>query len=94
MHALGNYQGIDVKMVDPQEIKHLHPLINTDGLVGGIYQRSDGSIDPTGKIHKIQRFFIPLPVSAYFTVLDQNKEIYHSTCVFRCFSTKWDVFIS
>ena len=49
MHALGNYQGIDVKMVDPQEIKHLHPLINTDGLVGGIYQGSDGSIDPTGK---------------------------------------------
>ena len=71
MHALGNYQGIDVKMVDPEEIKKIHPLINTDGLVGGIYQGSDGSIDPTG-----------------------NKEIYRSTCVFRCFSTKWDVFIS
>ena len=35
-------------MVDTQEIKYLHPLINTDGLLGGVYVGSDGSIDPTG----------------------------------------------
>ena len=56
MHALGNYQGIDIKMVDPEEIKQLHPLINTDGLVGGIYQGSDGSIDPTGKYTRLKDF--------------------------------------
>ena len=35
-------------MVDPQEIKYIHPLIKTDGLVGGVYVASDGSIDPSG----------------------------------------------
>jgi glycine/D-amino acid oxidase-like deaminating enzyme len=40
--------GWDCKIVDPQEIKYLHPLIKTEGLVGGIYSLTDGSVDPTG----------------------------------------------
>ena len=46
--SLGKYMSWDCKMVDTQEIKYLHPLINTDGLLGGVYVGSDGSIDPTG----------------------------------------------
>ncbi len=46
--TLGKFMSWDSKIVDPQEIKYLHPLINTDGLAGGIYVPSDGSIDPTG----------------------------------------------
>ena len=47
--SLGKYMNWQTKMVDPQEIKYIHPLINTDGIVGGVYVPTDGSIDPTGK---------------------------------------------
>ena len=46
--SLGKYMDWECKIVDPQEIKYLHPLINTDGIVGGVYVPTDGSIDPTG----------------------------------------------
>ena len=48
--SLGKYYDWECKIVDPQEIKYLHPLINTDGIVGGVYVPTDGSIDPTGKL--------------------------------------------
>ena len=47
--SLGKYMDWQCKIVDPQEIKYIHPLLNTDGIVGGVYVPTDGSIDPTGK---------------------------------------------
>ncbi len=48
INALGRYMDWDCRIVDPGEIKDLHPMINTKNLVGGLYAESDGSIDPTG----------------------------------------------
>lgn len=31
----------------PDEIAELHPLVDTTGLLGGIYNTGDGHIDPT-----------------------------------------------
>lgn len=42
--------GWDCKIVDPQEIKYLHPLINTEPLAGGVYVPSDGCVDPSGTL--------------------------------------------
>ena len=46
--SLGNVMDWDCKIVDTKEIKELHPLLQTEDLVGGLYCPSDGSIDPTG----------------------------------------------
>ena len=46
--SLGNVMDWDCKIVDTKEIKELHPLIQTEDLVGGLYCPTDGSIDPTG----------------------------------------------
>lgn len=35
-------------MVTPQEIREIHPFLNTDMVIGGIYASNDGSVDPTG----------------------------------------------
>ena len=37
-------------MVTPEEIKVIHPLLNTDKILGGLYVPADGSVDPTGKM--------------------------------------------
>jgi dimethylglycine dehydrogenase len=38
--------GLDVSYVSPEEIEKLHPFINTDGLLGGLYWPDDGDVDP------------------------------------------------
>lgn len=47
-HSLKDLMSWDCRMVASDEIKYLHPLIKTDGLVGGIYSPSEGSVDPNG----------------------------------------------
>lgn len=38
--------GLNVEMLTPGEIDKLHPLINTEGLLGGLYHPDDGDVDP------------------------------------------------
>uniref|UniRef100_A0A6A7GBP2 Dimethylglycine dehydrogenase n=1 Tax=Hirondellea gigas TaxID=1518452 RepID=A0A6A7GBP2_9CRUS len=33
--------------ISPEQISELHPLVNLDGVVGGIYNKVDGHIDPS-----------------------------------------------
>lgn len=40
--------GLDVEVISPERIKELHPLINTDGILGGLYHPYDGDVDPNG----------------------------------------------
>ena len=49
-NSLASVMNWDCRMVDVNEIKELHPLVDTEGLglIGGLYCPSDGSIDPTG----------------------------------------------
>ena len=46
--ALSAYLGTGVRMVGLDEIQEIHPLLNLDGIVGGMYCDTDGSVDPTG----------------------------------------------
>ena len=38
--------GIQSELVGPQEMKKIFPLINTDGVAGGLYHPNDGHVDP------------------------------------------------
>ena len=50
------------RMIDPEEMKELHPLIDISGIQAGVYTPNDGDIDPTtltnalARIAKVCRF--------------------------------------
>ncbi|XP_077988471.1 dimethylglycine dehydrogenase, mitochondrial-like [Glandiceps talaboti] len=47
MHRHGSFIGkIPQRLIWPDEIKKLHPLINTDKILAGLYMEGDGHIDP------------------------------------------------
>jgi len=47
-HARARYMGFDFEMLDLADIRRLNPLVNTDGLFGGMYDPLDGHVDPAG----------------------------------------------
>ena len=49
--AKHRYMGLDTEIVSPEEIKTLSPIINTDGVIGGLYDPLDGHLDPSGTTH-------------------------------------------
>ena len=38
--------GLNVEVIGPDRMKELHPLMNVDGLVGGLWHPDDGDVDP------------------------------------------------
>ncbi|PRZ49591.1 GcvT family protein [Tritonibacter scottomollicae] len=44
--AMGRYQGMDIKILTPEEVKELYPFIETHDLTGALYDPNDGGIDP------------------------------------------------
>ena len=49
MCTLSKYVKNESRMVSPNEIKEIHPLLKTEEILGGLYVPADGSVDPTGK---------------------------------------------
>ena len=47
-YSMNRCLGLDVQKVSPQEIAELHPLMNVEGLMGGLYWPDDGDVDPSG----------------------------------------------
>ncbi len=45
-YSMNRCLGLDVSYVTPDEIKKLHPLIDTTGLLGGLFWPDDGDVDP------------------------------------------------
>jgi len=48
---VGRIAGHRFDMISPEEIRTLHPLAQTDGLIGGIYEPLDGHVDPSQATH-------------------------------------------
>ena len=44
--GMGQYQGIDVEIISPDEIKARYPFIETHDIKGALYDPTDGDIDP------------------------------------------------
>ncbi len=45
----------DVRLIGVDEIKHHCPILNTDGILGGLYAEREGHIDPSGVVHAYAR---------------------------------------
>jgi dimethylglycine dehydrogenase len=45
-YSMNRCLGLDVSYVTPEEIGKMHPFINTEGLLGGLYWPDDGDVDP------------------------------------------------
>ena len=43
---MGRYQGMDLKILTPDQIKDYYPFLETHDLVGALYDPNDGDIDP------------------------------------------------
>lgn len=52
LSEMGKYYGIDSTIVTPAEMLDIHPLLNVDDVIGGVYSPSDGTIDPTGVVNQ------------------------------------------
>jgi dimethylglycine dehydrogenase len=46
-YSMNRCLGLDVHRVTPEEIARLHPLMNVEGLKGGLFWPSDGDVDPS-----------------------------------------------
>ncbi|MFZ0613829.1 MAG: FAD-dependent oxidoreductase [Desulfobacterales bacterium] len=48
IYSMNRCLGLDVNWVTPEQIKEMHPLMNTAGIIGGLYWPDDGDVDPNG----------------------------------------------
>lgn len=53
--AKHRYMGLDTHIVTPAEIAEIAPIVNLDGIVGGLYDPLDGHLDPSGTTHAYAR---------------------------------------
>jgi dimethylglycine dehydrogenase len=44
--SMGRYQGLEMKICTPAELKEMHPFMETHDLEGGLWDPLDGDIDP------------------------------------------------
>lgn len=44
--GMGRYQGMDLAVLSPEEIRSKYPFVETHGLTGALYDPYDGDIDP------------------------------------------------
>jgi dimethylglycine dehydrogenase len=44
--GMGRYQGMDLTLLDPSEIRDRYPFVETHDLTGALYDPNDGDIDP------------------------------------------------
>ena len=49
--AKHRYMGLDTAILTPSEIAEMAELVNTDGIIGALYDPLDGHLDPSGTTH-------------------------------------------
>jgi len=55
LSTMGNYFGVDSRMLSPAETKELYPILNVDDIYGAMYSPTDGTIDPAGVVNAYKR---------------------------------------
>jgi len=45
--GLSEFTGYPLQLVTPEQIQELYPLVQLEGIIGGIYEPDDGHVDPT-----------------------------------------------
>ena len=51
VQGIGKFAGYDFHILSPSELKEIYPLVNTDELIGAIYEPLDGYVDPSQATH-------------------------------------------
>lgn len=54
-HSRAKYLGFNIQLLSKGEIQQFNPLVNTDGLLGGMWDPEDGHVDPSGVPHALAR---------------------------------------
>ncbi len=54
-HSRSKYLGFNVELLSKDEINQFNPLVDTDGLHGGMWDPEDGHVDPAGVPHALAR---------------------------------------
>ena len=49
--AMHRHMGLETELIGLEEIKKLAPIVNTDGVLGALYDPLDGHLDPSGTTH-------------------------------------------
>ena len=49
--AKHRYMGLETEIVSPEDIAKMAPIVNLDGIVGGLFDPLDGHLDPSGTTH-------------------------------------------
>jgi dimethylglycine dehydrogenase len=49
--AKHRYMGLDTEIIGPDEIVRRSPIVNTEGVIGALYDPLDGHLDPSGTTH-------------------------------------------
>ena len=57
--SLAKGMGVEFEVIDAVECARRHPLITIDGLAGGLWDPSDGAIDPSQLCHALARRAAP-----------------------------------
>ena len=55
VQGIGKFAGFDFHLLSPEELKEIYPLVNTDGLLGAIYEPLDGHVDPSQATHAMAK---------------------------------------
>ncbi|GHE04926.1 glycine cleavage system protein T [Defluviimonas sp. 20V17] len=53
--AKHRYMGLDTRILGPSEVKEFAEIVNTDGIIGALYDPLDGHLDPSGTTHAYAR---------------------------------------
>ncbi|MCV6591522.1 MAG: FAD-dependent oxidoreductase [Silicimonas sp.] len=53
--AKHRYMGLETRILDPDEIREMADFVNTDGVLGALYDPLDGHLDPSGTTHAYAR---------------------------------------
>lgn len=48
IYSMNRCLGLDVNWITPQKMQEMHPLMNIEGIIGGLYWPDDGDVDPNG----------------------------------------------
>lgn len=48
VYSMNRCLGLDVSWITPEKMQEMHPLMNIDGIIGGLYWPDDGDVDPNG----------------------------------------------
>ena len=54
-HARHKVIGIDSHLLGPEEIKNLCPIIDTQDVIGGLFDGNEGNLDPYGSTHALAK---------------------------------------